>query len=484
MKFSITAFLISVSLLLAIPLVGQIEDGSFVQNFKGIDTEGNEHELFDLLSSGYKVIIDVSATWCDPCWDYKRSGALEDLHRQYGPDGTQEIFVLMIESDDSNSAEDLDGSGTYTLGDWITDTPYPIIDNGSRIASLLEILYLPSIFTVCSDGRVYESGQLSTEEHYDFAMAMNCQAVANDLAVQETLAKNTYCVSPIDPQIVLINVGTDTLKEVTITMEACDACPLVIEWTGSLAYFESELIVFPSVEINSEEFTLVFDIESPDNNIDNNLAIVNVNVGNSPATSQCFIEFVTDCYPNENQWEILDSKGELIENRLVFTEPNSVYRDTVELLEDECYTFNFRDYRADGLNGSANGACLLDGFFRVWSEKGLILDVGGTSHFQLASQNIKIEPTVLSLEDFAAPNIIISPNPTSGIIYLNLEDTQSQIAELVVYNVEGKILEKDMFIELNQFNQGQLDLSSFNPGLYFIKVKTNKLEFIRKVVVE
>jgi hypothetical protein len=104
-------FLLSMSVLLT-AFVGsaQLPSGSAAPNFTGVDLDGNSHTLYDLLDQGYTVVLDVSATWCGPCWNYHTSGILEQLWEEHGPDGDQTYFVLMIEGDPTTNTNCLSGS--------------------------------------------------------------------------------------------------------------------------------------------------------------------------------------------------------------------------------------------------------------------------------------------------------------------------------------------------------------------------------------
>lgn len=160
-------------------LYAQIPDGSDAPNFTATDLNGNSHNLYNILDSGYTVFLDVSATWCGPCWGYHNSGALENLYDQYGPNGTDEVRVFFIEGDPATNQACLYGpSGCVggTQGDWVTGTPYPIIHTqGPSIANSYQINYYPTIFCICPfDKKVYEAGQLPTSALYEF-MQSHCQ---------------------------------------------------------------------------------------------------------------------------------------------------------------------------------------------------------------------------------------------------------------------------------------------------------------------
>ncbi|MDX1912389.1 MAG: hypothetical protein SFV22_12925, partial [Saprospiraceae bacterium] len=143
----------------------QIPDGSLAPDFDATDLDDNPYNLYTLLDQGYTVYLDISATWCGPCWNYHNSGALETIWEEHGPGGTNEAYVFMIEGDASTNEACLHGpTGCVggTQGNWVAGTEYPIIHlEGPSIASAYQISYYPTIFMICpGDSLVYEVGQL------------------------------------------------------------------------------------------------------------------------------------------------------------------------------------------------------------------------------------------------------------------------------------------------------------------------------------
>ena len=173
----------------------QIPDGSIAPDFTATDIDGVSHNLYDLLNAGKTVYLDVSATWCGPCWNYHNSHAFRDLWEAHGPDGTDEAYCFYIEGDAATNIACLYGpSGCVggTQGDWVTGTPYPIIDDAG-IASAYQIAYYPTIFCICPDDKkVYEAGQLSAAALWSFRSS-HCAPPPVEYALFST--RNVQCVN-------------------------------------------------------------------------------------------------------------------------------------------------------------------------------------------------------------------------------------------------------------------------------------------------
>lgn len=173
--------------------LAQLPNGSTAPNFTVTDIDGNTHTLYDLLDDGKTVYLDVFATWCVPCWNYHNTHALRDIWEDYGPNGTNEAFVISIEGDASTSVPCIwdDPSCTGgTTGDWTAGTPYPIADY-SAIMSLYQVTYYPTIFMVCpADKKVYVVGQQSKTGLWN-ARTTNCPPLAVTTILNNV--NNTTC---------------------------------------------------------------------------------------------------------------------------------------------------------------------------------------------------------------------------------------------------------------------------------------------------
>ena len=123
-------------LLVGVSANAQLAPGSVAPNFTVTayqpwlstagSTSNGSYSLYSYLDQGYTVFLDVSATWCGPCWNYHLNGALEDIYAAHGPAGapgvssttTDDVMVIWIEGDGQTAdATMLDGSGS--IGNWI-----------------------------------------------------------------------------------------------------------------------------------------------------------------------------------------------------------------------------------------------------------------------------------------------------------------------------------------------------------------------------
>ncbi len=162
--------------------------GTIAPDFTAVDTEGVEHNLYDLLNQDKKVILSFFSTWCNACLNYHNTGALEDIWQSYGPSGTDEVYVFHIEADNTTTSDDLNGTGSATVEDWSSAISAPIIDDGFGIADDYAISYFPTIITICPDGSHSESGQISAEAHttilFDAACASGTELLSGAVATE------------------------------------------------------------------------------------------------------------------------------------------------------------------------------------------------------------------------------------------------------------------------------------------------------------
>ena len=93
------------------------------------------------------------------------------------------------------------------------------------------------------------------------------------------------------------------------------------------------------------------------------------------------------------------------------------------------------------------------------------------------------EPYTITIVDDAVEEITSSfniyPNPVNGIIFI---ETEAEIEEVVIYTITGVIVGQQSTVNSQQLTC--IDVSNLSNGVYFVKVKTEKGEVVKRFVKE
>lgn len=152
-------------------LFAQLPDWSTAPDFSLPDLDDEYHELYDYLDEGYSAVLDFSATWCGPCWNYHQSGILEELYEEYGPGGEDKVMVFMIEAWPGTTQPCIYGPSNCSggsIGDWTAGVSYPILNpdaaGAATVQADFQINYYPTLYGVSPIGEIVEIGQASLSE--------------------------------------------------------------------------------------------------------------------------------------------------------------------------------------------------------------------------------------------------------------------------------------------------------------------------------
>lgn len=121
--------------------------------FSTTDINGDAVNVADTLAAGKYIVIDYSATWCNPCYRFHQSKNLEAIHNQLG----SQVCVLWVEADASTTIDDIYGTGSNTQGNWTeysdgSSVSYRIIDCASCESMIDPTGYVPAVYFITPSG--------------------------------------------------------------------------------------------------------------------------------------------------------------------------------------------------------------------------------------------------------------------------------------------------------------------------------------------
>ena len=109
---------------------------------------------------------------------------------------------------------------------------------------------------------------------------------------------------------------------------------------------------------------------------------------------------------------------------------------------------------------------------------------GSTLNSSKSNRQNKLKITGFPVNYFANLNLIISPNPGSGIYNLSLENLNSENIILKVYDISGKLIYINEYKNPGDNFETTLNLSLFADGIYHVNLKTENTIFHRVLIKE
>lgn len=465
----------SLAMALTLGASAQLPDGSIAPDFTATDINGNTWHLYDLLNDGYTVVLDISATWCGPCWSYHNGGALEGLYDTYGP-GTSydKVMVFMIEGDHATTNADLLGTGSNTQGNWVTGTPYPIIDDNStwNLNDAYAISYFPTIYTICPNRVLTESGQQSMAAHWSDAQVCPIADSPNDGALLNSLEQMTACAgTPLALKARLQNMGTSNLTSATIQAKQGATVLGSTNWSGNLGTYDFAEVTVTNYTFPAGTANINYVITTTDDDAANNTATGSAVVSDDEMGTQVVLELLTDNYGEETDWELYDNGVLVAQDPAGAYADNTTFTYTWNLPDAHCMTFKIYDAYGDGI------CCDFGNGYYKLSTGGVVMIQGGaftTEETKPFATSAAVGVSEASLAD----GLNIYPNPTNGLLNVQMPNVKGTLM-VDVYSLLGdKVISSAITTTMNT-----VDMSKLTNGVYYLNITGEGVNTTRKVTV-
>lgn len=472
-----------------------LKAGDVAPDFTYADINGVSHHLYNYTDSGYTVIMDISATWCGPCWNVHNSHVFETLVDHYGATGTidpKKIKVIFFEGDATTTSADLNGTGTNTQGNWVAGTNYPIIDNAD-IKTKYPIDGYPHFYVICPNRMVsfsqagYNTPMLS--EPFWVSYMNTCPVKVSGINAG-TIAVSTptaVCAgSPTALSTKIQNLGTSPLTSATVKAKVGGSTIATYNWSGSLNTYDFATVNVGNYTFNSGTTTVDYEVTATGDvkAADNTMTLASTALTSNFRTWTLMVK--TDQYPGDLTWKVKNSSGTVVQQHTYTAGPGSfgaggpdagmTFQYPMTLNATECYTVEVIDSYGDGLYGVSAAADT--GYVKLFDD--LIVNplINFGADFGAGGTGIAKTGTVTSVDEVATNNLHIYPNPATD--ELNVRGINGT-ATFALVDVLGRTVKTMTFENLQ--GAAKLPVGELTKGAYVLKIQQANKTLTHSVIL-
>jgi len=480
--------LFSLAVLTGVASYAQTPVGTVVSNFTLTDINGTSHSLFNYLDQGKMVVIDVSATWCGPCWNYHNTGALNNFYNQFGPSGTNQAMVFFVEGDPSTTAADLNGTGANTQGDWVTGENMPIIDLANSASfenSGMSIDYFPEMYVICPNRVIIASGvagALGTVANLTTYLGQCPPPASNpaDVAALNYLGSLSHCEGSYTPSVQIQNNGTSPLTSATVTITQGGNTVSTGTYSGNLATYGTANVTCSAIPNFTGGALTVTVTTTGDATAANNNVNATIATALTAASQYVTVNITTDAYASETSWTIKNASGTTVASGGGNWQDLGAAGQTVQtpvqvtLSANMCYDFEILDAYGDGICCSyGNGA------YSVTDATGATL-LSGAQFADSEKKPFKTGALGINEENFAAMNVY--PNPATDAINVSFEAANADYS-VDVLDIQGRVIASQVVNNVNGTQVVSFATENMAKGNYIVRIASNGFTTTKSVVV-
>ena len=290
--------------------------------------------------------------------------------------------------------------------------------------------------------------------------------IDDDAAVSSDAEFDDQCGIPFAPSVTIQNRGNNALTSLAIDYSINGGTTETFNWTGNLGAYETEDVTLDPISYTVEaNNTVDFSIPNDDDN-SNNTASNTFGEISDVNSSLLELRMSMDENGSEVTWVIFNSNGDTVQSGGPYGPDEEVDLE-FNIPEEDCFRFVLTDSGDDGRY-----------FVRLRDTNGdiIVQNIGNVTFGSTLAGTFRLDGA-LSIDDNAANQVTIYPNPASQI--LNVRNAESATVE--IFDILGKSLIQMENISLEE----QINVASLQTGTYLIKitnganVQTEKFVIVR-----
>ncbi|MGB0933594.1 MAG: T9SS type A sorting domain-containing protein [Lishizhenia sp.] len=480
----------------------QLPDGSVAPDFTITDIEGVQHNLNTYLSQGKTVFLDFFNSLCSGCWLYHHSESMDKIYATYGHIGTNELVVLFVDGSIWGSVEHIRGYSEYSYGDWVADSKFPIIPNGSSIRDAYQVPGFPHLVKICPNGNgqgILSNVNLSQNPNTYFNYINSCSTPSSILNHGQLFdAKLSLCQTNIGtPTFKFRNVGTNTITTSVFKLYEDGVEVAEYNYIGNIGQWDDEEIPFSNVDFNFQS-NYTAKVVSINGATPFNEGLVTCELHVEEVTlstlNEVVVQVTTGRKGSRALWDLKEANGTMLSSGGPFndfpigTTPNFLHQPdvVVPLDANKCYEFNMRatdEFPWVGQFQIATEDSTVRRYILKNSDQSILYKAKKYPNF-VNSETVYFHTyatAATQAENLSESDFILYPNPSKDMVRLTA--VIDGCFEYTINDLSGRTILGKQTSCANENNSIEFNTADWSKGYYNVNIYIGgKLQVVKKMV--